>query len=276
MPITQSLVASDVYANRNMASSARAGITYRHSVRLATVLRGSYTSTRQISSNYEPKLLSSALDSTAISSGVAVRYDTSERTQVTAALEWSQTSGVFTDKVLIATLGYGWSGRKWFTTASMGAGVPLEISTADSPASGGIRAPEIVYRGAIGYKFGSQTLLALYSRAAHDEYGHGGRNVVTGFEGNVQSLGGAWSWSAPRNPWFARADLSAVRRPGNFSYIYAWLSTFGIGRQITPSVGLIGELLFDRHGSRAFEGFLLMREGARVTFVWTPRRRPVD
>jgi len=65
-----------------------------------------------------------------------------------------------------------------------------------------------------------------------------------------------------------------LRGPGNFSYIYAWLSTFSVGRQLGPSVRLNGEVLFDRHGSRGFEGFALMREGVRLNLVWAPRRRP--
>ena len=65
-----------------------------------------------------------------------------------------------------------------------------------------------------------------------------------------------------------------LRGPGNFSYIYAWLSTFGAGRQLSPSVRLTGEVLFDRHGSRGFEGFHLTREGVRMNLVWVPERRP--
>jgi hypothetical protein len=133
----------------------------------------------------------------------------------------------------------------------------------------------LIYNGAIGYRFRTQTLLVQYSRAPHDEYGHGGRNIATGFEGNVQSVVGSWSWSAPRSAWMARSDLSIFRGPGNFSYIYTWLSTVSVGRRLGPNVQLIGELLFDRHGSRGFEGFHLTREGARVNLVWTPPRRPI-
>jgi hypothetical protein len=64
-----------------------------------------------------------------------------------------------------------------------------------------------------------------------------------------------------------------VRRPGNFSYINAWLATAAVGRQVARDVRVMGELLFDRHGSRGFEGFHLTREGARVTIIWTPHRR---
>jgi hypothetical protein len=67
-----------------------------------------------------------------------------------------------------------------------------------------------------------------------------------------------------------------IRRPGNFSYIYAWLSTAGVGRRLGPNLRLMGEVLFDRHGSRGFEGFHLTREGVRLNLVWTPPQRPVE
>ena len=277
LQITGSLVTSDVYGNRSLVSSAKAGATYRRSLRLTTFVRGSYTISRPIWSNGDPTRVRRSPESTAASGGLGLNYDRSERTQLTVALDWSQTSGVSVDKVLIATVGQSWSGRKWFTTAALGAGIPFRTGSAAEPSTAvASRTPEIVYRGTIGYKFGAHTLLAQYGRAAHDEYGHGGRNVVTGFEGNVQTAVGAWFWSTPGSAWLARADVSVVRRPGNFSYIYAWLSSAGVGRQIGPSVRLMGELLFDRHGSRAFEGFHLMREAARVTVVWTASRRAAE
>src|SRR5262249_47170430 len=103
--------------------------------------------------------------------------------------------------------------------------------------------------------------------------GHGGRNVATGFEGNVQSVDGSWAWTAAHRPWMTQATVSMLRGPGNFTYIYAWLTTVEIGRELGRNVRLMGELLFDRHGSRGFEGFALTREGGQLTLIWTPRRR---
>jgi hypothetical protein len=278
VPISQPLEASDVYGNRSMVSSLRADATYVHSARLATHVHGSYTTVRQISSNHDRVQALSSPDSTAQTAAVGVRYDQSERTQLTADLGWSQTSGVMTGKVVSATVGYGWSGRKWFTLTTVGAALqPFQTPDAAAPiTTASSRTPMIIYSGAIGYKFRTQTLLVQYSRAPHDEYGHGGRNVATGFEGNVQSVVGSWSWSAPRSGWTAGSDLSIFRAPGNFSYIYTWLWTAGIGRRFGPNVRLMGELLFDRHGSRGFEGFHLTRQGARMTLLWTPPRRPAS
>jgi hypothetical protein len=277
VPISQSLVGSDLYGNRIMATSVRADATYAHSERLATHFRANYTTVRRISSSKEPGQVLLFPDSTAENAGVDVRYGRSERSQLTAALDWSQASGAFTDEAVLAKVGYGWSGRKWFSATTVGAALrPFKTPLAVEPLTTiRNRTPAIVYGALIGYKFRTQTLLVQYSRASHDEYGHGGRNIATGFEGNVQSAVGSWSWSAPGGHWMAQSDFSMLRGPGNFSYIYTWLSTIGIGRQLGPNVRLMGELLFDRHGSRGFEGFHLTRAGSRLNLVWTPRRRPV-
>jgi hypothetical protein len=275
VPIDQTLAASDLYADRSMASSVRAEAIYRHSVRLATALRGVYTTVRQITSSDRAPQTPTPQDSTAVRAGVEVRYDSSERTKLSATLDWSQVSGDSADRVVVGTVGYAWSWRKWLGAARVGAALPFQPAVTAAVATSISSRPELVYSGGGGYKFGSQTLFLQYSRAAHDDYGHGGRNVVTGFEGNVQSIGGSWSWSASSR-WFARSDLSLIRRPGNFSYTYAWLSTAGIGRQLRPTLQMMGEVLFDRHGSRMFEGFHLSREGARVILIWSPSRRRVE
>jgi hypothetical protein len=277
VPISQSLVGSDLYGYRIMAATVKADATYAHSERLATQFRSSYTTVRQISSSHEPGAVPPFPDSTAGNAGMGVRYARSERTQLTAALDWSQTSGFFTDEAVLATVGYGWSGRKWFTSITAGAALrPFETQPGAGPVTTiRDRTPAIIYGALVGYKFQTQTFLVQYDRASHDEYGHGGRNIATGFEGNVQSVVGSWSWSPSRSHWTAQSNVSMLRGPGNFSYIYAWLSTAGIGRQLGPDVRLMGEVLFDRHGSRAFEGFHLTREGARFNVIWNPRGRQV-
>lgn len=277
VPINTSLAASDLHGDRMMASSVRTEASYAHSARLATYVRGGYTIALPVSSNAKPGGMLSPPESRTGTAGVGVRYDSSERSQITLALDWSQTSGMSENSVVAASVGYGWSGRKWFTSATVGAAPSLsEPADTAAPAPAGSRMPPIVFTGALGYRFRTQTFLVEYSRTTHDEYGYAGRNAVTGFEGNVQSIGGSWSWSSPRSRWTARSDVAMVRRPGNFSYIYAWLSTAALGRRISPHVRLVGELVFDRHGSRAFEGFHQTSESVRVNLIWARPRRLVE
>jgi hypothetical protein len=275
VPIRQSLIDADLSTNRLMASSARVDAAYAHSARLATYAGGSYTTVRRLSSNHAPGQAPASPDSTAEQAGVSVRYDSSKRTQLTTSLEWSRMSGGFTDETVTASVAGAWSGRKWFAAGTVGAALRpfAPEATPESPTTSRDRPPMIVFSAVVGYKFRAQTLLAQYSRAAHDEYGNGGSSAATGFGGDLQSAVGSWSWSAPRGQWSARSDLSVTRRPGNFSYIYAWLSTFTVGRRLGPDVRLEGEVLFDRHGSRGFEGFHLARERARVSLVWSPAHR---
>ena len=260
VPIRESSLASDVYGNRIFASNVKAEATYVHSVKLSTSVHAIYTSVRRLSSSQEPGQAVPFEDSSAENAGISIKYGRSERSQLTADVSWSKALGGFTDEAVFATIGYGWSGRKWFGAGSVGAAVR----------------PAIIYNPALGYKYGAQTLLVQYSRSTHDQYGSGGRNIATGFEGDVQTVAGGWSWSPPRREWSAQADVSMVRRPGNFSYIYAWLTTFGLGRQLGPNARIRGEVLYDRHGSRGFEGFHLTREGARLNVIWTPGRRPIS
>jgi hypothetical protein len=274
-PLRESLDASDVYGNRIFAWNARAEAIYSHSNRLAMDVHSNYTAVRRVSSNNDPGPALPFPDSAASRAGAELTYDRTERSRVTATVDWSQTSGAYADAGIVATAGYEWSGRKSFAEASAGAAVRLVDAAAPLATTTSERTPAIVGRAAVGYRFGGQTLFAQYRRSSHDEYGHGGRNVATGFQGNVQSFDGSWAWSVPHRSWMTHATVSMLRGPGNFTYIYAWLTTFEIGRELGHDVRLTGELLFDRHGSRAFEGFALMREGAQLTLIWTPQRRPV-
>ena len=275
VPINQSLTASDLYTNLVMAGRVKADAIYARSARVTINLHTSYATARRISASTAAGQAILYPDSSAEGAGVAVSYARSERSQVTASFDWSQASGSYTDKALVGAVGYGWLGRKWFLQGTVGAAFrPFDIPVSGPVTTIRNSSPAIVGSGHVGYKFGTQTLVVEYRHATHDEFGHGGRDIATGFEGSVQSAAGSWSWTSPRGSWGAQASASMLRGPGNFSYIYAWLSTFSVGRQLGSSVRLNGEVLFDRHGSRGFEGFALMREGVRLNVVWAPRRRP--
>ena len=276
LPLRESLSASDVYGNRIFTWSARTQAIYSHSSRLAIDVHSNYTAVRRVSSNDDAGLVLPFSNSAASTVGAELTYDRTERSRITATVDWSQASGQYADAGIFATVGHEWTGRKLFAVASAGVAVRLVDATTALSTTIPAPVPAIVGRAAIGYRFDGHTLFAEYRRASHDEYGHGGRNVTTGFEGNVQSFDGSWAWSVPHRSWTTHATMSLLRGPGNFTYIYAWLTTVEIGRELGHNVRLIGELLFDRHGSRAFEGFALMREGAQMTLVWTPRRRLVS
>lgn len=277
IPVGQSFTAGDLHGERSIASSVQANATYTSSPRFSAFFRGGGSTVRRISSNRDLDTAFPSVDATNERAGFGFNYARSERSQLSFSVDWTQTSGITADQLVSATVGYGWTGRKWFMMATLGAGArPFDTTIGGDYAAVVSSKPAFTYSGAIGYKFGTQTLLVQYDRAASDNFGHGGRNVVTGFEGHVETIGGSWAWQPPRGRWTTQANLSLVRRPGNFSYINAWLGTVGMGRQVSPNLRLMGEFLFDRHGSRAFEGFHLTRQAVRLNVVWTRPRRPVE
>jgi hypothetical protein len=276
LPISQSMAGLDLYGNRILSDSAAMDAIYVHSSRISVDLHSSYSTARRISASNEPGAAIPYPSSATEAVGAAVRYDRSARTQLTATFDGSEASGSFVDKAIVTTAGYGWSGRKWFMTATAGTALrPFHIDVSGPLTTIRNQSPAIVGSGGVGYKFEAQTFVVQYRRATHDEFGHGGRDIATGFSGSVQTVESAWSWSPPRSRWLAQANFSMLRGPGNFSYIYAWLSTFDAGRQLSSSLRVTGEVLFDRHGSRGFEGFHLTRYGAHMNIVWTPQRRVV-
>src|SRR5262249_13947875 len=150
---------------------------------------------------------------------------------------YSRASGTYTDEALVAMLGYDWAGRAWFVSTSGGAALrPFVLPNVGPLTTIRNQSPAIVGSVLIGYVFPTQTVAPHHRRAPPDESGHGGRDIATGFEGNVQSLGASWSWLAPRSRWTARGDFSLLRVPGNFTFIYSWLATAGLGRQLTPNL----------------------------------------
>src|SRR5262249_10944830 len=125
VPLRASLGASDVYLNRIFAWSAKGEATYSHSSRLATEVHGDYTAVRRVSSTNDRGLARPFPDSAASTVGAELTYDRTERTRITATLDWSQTSGAYADAGIAATAGYEWTGRKWFAVGSLGAAIRL-------------------------------------------------------------------------------------------------------------------------------------------------------
>ncbi len=165
--------------------------------------RGSYTIARPISLEPRSAQVRSPPDSTpkapAWASDTTARNG--PRSQRTSTGHGRP--ALLANKVLLATVGYGWSGRKWFTTATVGAALrPFRAAdrrAIDYASTAGCR--RSFTAAPLATSFEPQTLLVEYSRAPHDEYGHGGRNTATGFKGNVQSVVGSWSWSLAARRW---------------------------------------------------------------------------
>jgi hypothetical protein len=271
VPINQSVAANDQYGNQILSNAATAGLTYANTSRLSTTFGVGYASMKRVGPSHEPGLALPFPDSSVESLGGEVSFAVTRRTKLAGNVDWSRSIGAFNDEVTSAGASYQWTGRKWFSQAGVGLGIrPGPRGGTQESASLEKRSYGIKYDLHLGYRGTTHTFLAGNTRGFRDGYGYGSRNAVTGFGGGVWSVEGLWNWEPLNSRWNMQTDFSLFRSPGNFSFIYTWLETTHIGFRLASNFQMRGEFIFDRHGSRAFEGFHLSREGVRVNFVWTP------
>jgi hypothetical protein len=154
---------------------------------------------------------------------------------------------------------------------SQRAAQPAEGEGAATPS----QKPQIIYQLNVGFKSKTNSFIFGHSRALSDSQGFGSNDPFSGMSRDVTSMTAGWYWSPPRSPWSVQSTLVQFRNFGNFSYIYTWHANASIGRQIQPRLRMVAEVLWDRHGSKGFEGFHLTRQGFRLNVVWVPRKRVV-
>lgn len=269
VPISDSAIVNDAYGNRLLTSVAKAGLTYTQSATLSVFVNGNYVSAQRVGSSGEPGVAQPFRDSQFYTANAGVSYSPSRATEVTAAVSRTQSTGLYVNEATSATFTFGWTGREWFTELMGG----WSVRPAAPPASGVIPTDfsrsrsGITYTGNVGYKFRSQTLLAGIHRGLNDSQAYGS------VEGDVHSFLASWYWSPLRSKWSAQANVTGHRTPGNFLYIYTWKANASIGREVRSNLQVLLEAIFDRHGSKAFEGFHMQREGFQVNLVWLPRKR---
>jgi hypothetical protein len=140
---------------------------------------------------------------------------------------------------------------------------------AKTPDGNVIRGDKIdaTYRLRFGYLSGTQAFYGGFIRQANDSQGFGS------LRGPVLQWLGSWFWTPPRKKWNMSVDFESFRTPGNFLYIYTWHLNGDFYRQMRPSMRLFTEFNYDRHGSKGFEGFHLMRENVLIGVTWTPGAR---
>jgi hypothetical protein len=279
VPIAESsLIASEAYGNRILTNSATAGISYSISRRSSIYFDSGYSSAQSVASSNEPGTIVTFPTTRAqvFSAGSALTL--TRRTELSGSIVRARSTGVFEHETTSATVSFGWSGRRWFGQA--GAGVALTPTPAldasllpVTPETEGLepllpsRTPLPTYHFRMGYKTATQTFLAGHTRAPNDSQGFGS---LTGPTLGADAL---WSWHPRRRTWETNASFTLFRTPGNFVHIYTWFVSARLTRPLTRQIRISAEYLFDRHGSKAFEGFHMVRQGFMFNLSWVPNKR---
>jgi hypothetical protein len=91
--------------------------------------------------------------------------------------------------------------------------------------------------------------------------------------GKSIGVDGYWSWTPVRGNWGAEASIHQSRGLGNFLLINTWHADATFSRALTQRVRMNAVFLYDRHGSKGFEGFHLTRRSVNLGLAWNPDKR---
>ena len=271
VPIQQSLAVTEAYGNRLMGTSGSAGLSYSTSNRFSAFGGFGYSNVRRIGSSNEPGVTVEFPASDSQTANVGINYSLSRGSQVAITLTHSKSTGVFYDESTIGSIGYGYTGRRWFTNTRVGVGTPpsepppIPGLTIEDAGYGSL--PELNYSFTMGYSSRTQTVRGTVSRGLNNAHGYGA------IWGKGITVDGAWSWAPRRGNWNAMASLLLSRGLGNFTYINTWHGNASVSRRVNAKLRMSGEFFYDRHGSKGFEGFHLTRRGVHLNLVWTPMGR---
>ena len=275
---TSALVLGEGYGHQMLGSGGSVGLTYSTSRRASYFVDAGFSSVRAIGLTDEPAAVPFVTAKSRVTSG-GVTYTLGRRSEITGSVSYGKSLGTFRYEATQASVRYGWTGRRWFYSVLGGVArrsdgflVPADLLPRNEVTEGLPplqQAPRVepTYRLVFGIKTNTQTFLVGHTRAPNDSQGYGS---LTGL---VVEVDGAWYWAPRQSKWDAHANLLVHRVPGNFLYIYSWLGNAGIGRILNPTMRLTAEMLYDRHGSKGFEGFHLGRQAFTINLVWNPNKR---
>jgi hypothetical protein len=271
LPVSQSLAATETYGNQLAGTGTSVGLSYTWSARLSAFGGVGFSTMQKLASSNEPGVVSGFPPSASKNVNVGAGYSTSRSTHVTVSFSRAVSTGLFPDSATIGSIGFGWSGRSWFTDTTVGIGGTKDYGPllAGLSATGGSAhsLPQLNYSISLGHRGRTQSLRVRAFRGLNDAQGYGalwGKNV---------GIEGFWDLTPVRSKWSSFATIHQARGLGNFLVINEWHANASVSRGLGQTTRLLAGFFYDRHGSKGFEGFHLTRRGFEVGLTWSPHKR---
>ncbi len=262
--LVESLGRTLFYGNQVLTTIANASISYAYSQRLS--IQGSVGISRMqsIGKTNEPGAIffPNVMQGSA---NVSVNYSLSPRTTIAGSVNTvrSLAGGLHGyGQVINGTFSRTMS-RRWFMQTSGGVGYTHQTSATATRAPGS--KPAYTESATLGFKTFAHTITVSHYRGFTDGFGFGFDAVWTNTVG--------WNWQEPGRRWTLSAAFAQVRAPGNFSSIYSFLTSTTFSRALTRGLSLTASYVWDRHGSKGFEGFSMTRNTVQVGIFWNPNLR---
>jgi hypothetical protein len=203
---------------------------------------------------------------------VTAGYALSRRSNMSLTFSRAISTGAFPDNSTSIYTGYSWSGRGWFSDLTIGIASAHDFGT---PVAAELRVAEAtpVNPYDVNYSFAEGYHGRTQSARIRVFKGLNSARAYLSFWGKDLGVEGFWSWTPVRGKWGAEASIHQSRGLGNFLVINAWHADAAISRSLKQHVRMSADFLYDRHGSKGFEGFHLTRRSLTLSLIWNPDKR---
>jgi hypothetical protein len=272
VPISQTLAATKTYGNQLMGDGTSANLSYAPSRRMSIYGGVGYTALRRLASSNEPGVTFDFPPSDLRNGNLGLGYSLSRSQSLTLTISRTISTGGFPDNSWSIYTGYSWAGRGWFTDLTVGVANAKDFGT---PVAEGLRVAEatVSSRYDVHYSFSEGYRGRTQSARIRLFRGLSPAQAYLAIWGKDIGVEGYWSWTPVRGNWGAQASINQSRGIGNFLLINTWHADAGLTRSLKPRVRMNVDFLYDRHGSKAFEGFHLTRRAITLGLVWNPDKR---
>jgi len=272
VPISQTLAATKTYGNQLMGDGTSATLSYTASRRMSIYGGVGYTALKRLASSNEPGVTSDFPPSDLRNGNVGMGYSLSRSQSLTLTMSRTISTGAFPDNSMSIYAGYSWSGRGWFSDLTVGIARAKDFGTPVAPelrvAEAVVSSPyDVNYSFSEGYRGRTQSARIRLFR------GLSPNRAYLAVWGKDIGVDGYWSWTPVRGNWGAQASINQSRGIGNFLLINTWHADASLYRSLKPRVRMNVDFLYDRHGSKGFEGFHLTRRAITLGLVWNPDKR---
>lgn len=264
-PLVESPIASLLYGQRILMTSARGTLSYSLSPRLSLSFGGGagrtqYLSPNQSSTSGTPQVVSNTTSGTA---SVTLSYSYSPVTQLGGTVTTNRLSSSLEDvytTTSVATFGRT-VGQHWIVQLHGGVGITNPVSQTSILASS---TPRPAIGGTLGFKSTTQTLLGSFDRTVSDSYGLGASSSST--------ASFTWGWHRLGSLWALENSLSWQQLTGNaVANTYGWRATAGVNRAVGPHLTMLLQYTYLKYSGGLQTAVYTFSESAvRISTIWTP------
>jgi hypothetical protein len=265
-PTLESPVATLLYGQHILSSSARSSLSHRFSPRLSLTFGGGGDRMQYISQNQPSATGTTPLvgNTTSGIGSATLMYSLSPVTEVggTVTSTWVSSS-LESANFSTAMAKFGLTaGKRWTIQAHGGIGITKLLGQSYYA----VQIPPSPIGGAtLAFKSTSNTVVGSFDYSVADTYGVG---ASSNSNFNV-----AWQWRHPGSFWSVQTNVSWQKLEGSaLSNTSGWKASTGVNRVLGPHLSTLWQYTYlEYSGGLQSTGHSLSESAVRISMIWTPQ-----